>query len=70
MTEPRNIVLNVKGMACEGCASAVQRIVQKADPEAQVAVHLPSGRVVAKTSLDPATLASAVTAGGYLAEPA
>lgn len=70
MTEQRNIVLNVKGMTCEGCAGAVQRIVQKADPQALVAVHLPTGRVVAKTALEPAKLAAAITAGGYAAEPA
>ena len=45
MSDSKNIVLDVKGMTCQGCVNAVTRIVKRADPQAEVKIDLPSGRV-------------------------
>lgn len=70
MSEIREpVVLEVAGMTCEGCVRAVTRIVQKADPGAEVSVDLATGRVNARTTVDPHSLAEAVSRGGYDAVP-
>lgn len=63
------VVLEVAGMTCQGCVNAVTRIVRKADPQASVDVDLPTGRVNAVTTMDPHSLAEAVSRGGYDAVP-
>jgi copper chaperone len=63
------VVLEVTGMTCQGCVNAVTRIVRKADPHAEVDVDLANGRVNALTTVDPHSLADAVSKGGYDAVP-
>ena len=65
MNENKAIVIDVKGMTCEGCVNAVTRIVKRADPQAEVNVDLASGRVDAKSAVAAETLAKAIKAGGY-----
>jgi copper chaperone len=69
MSETKDIVLNVKGMTCQGCVNSVTRIIKKADPAADVRIDLGSGRVEARTSASAAVLAAAVSGGGYEAHP-
>ncbi len=69
MSESKDIVLDVKGMTCQGCVNAVTRIVKRADPQAEVKIDLPTGRVDAKTSAAPEAIAKAITDGGYEARP-
>lgn len=70
MSETHKVVLSVDGMTCEGCASAVKRIVQKADPAAQVDVSLAGKRVEATTTASPDALAQAISKAGYPARAA
>jgi copper chaperone len=57
-------------MTCQGCVNAVTKIVKRKDPDAQVRIDLPSGRVEATTQVDAEQLAAAVSAGGYEARVA
>jgi copper chaperone len=68
MSEGKHIVLNVTGMTCQGCVNSVTRIVKRADPAAQVAIDLPTGRLEATTAASAQTLAQAITAAGYGAQ--
>lgn len=70
MAETHKVVLSVDGMTCEGCANAVKRIVQKADPAAQVDVSLAGKRVEATTTASPDALAQAISKAGYPAKAA
>jgi copper chaperone len=65
MSEPIQVVLNVSGMTCEGCAKAVTRVVRRIDPQASVAVDLASGRVAIQTGVSAAALAAAISKSGY-----
>ena len=69
MSEPTEVVLKVKGMTCQGCVNSVTRIIKKADPSADVRIDLDSGRVAARTLASAASLAAAVSGGGYEAQP-
>lgn len=68
------IVFAVDGMDCGGCARAVERIIQKNAPGAVVTVDLGAKRVEAEIAAQneglAASLAAALTAGGYPARPA
>jgi len=68
MSEGKHIVLNVTGMTCQGCVNSVTRIVKRADPAAEVAIDLPTGRLEATTAASAQTLAQAITAAGYGAQ--
>ena len=70
MSEQKTIVLDVKGMTCQGCVNAVTRILKRKDPDAQVSVDLGGGLVTAQTSAQAVELAAALTAGGYEAKEA
>ncbi len=65
MTEQKTIVLDVKGMTCQGCVNAVTRILKRKDPDALVSVDMGGGLVTAETSAQAIGLAEALTAGGY-----
>jgi copper chaperone len=69
MSQAKDIVLNVKGMTCQGCVNSVTRIIRKSDPSADVKIDLASGRVEAHTLASADVLAAAVTGGGYEAHP-
>ena len=70
MTDSQHIELTVKGMTCQGCVNAVTRVIKRVDPDAIVAIDLPTGRVTATTSASAESLAGAVSAGGYQAHVA
>ena len=62
------IILNVKGMTCQGCVRSVDKIVKRADPQAQVQIDLPTGRLEADTSASAQSLISAINAAGFQAQ--
>jgi copper chaperone len=70
MSESKTVVLSVEGMTCDGCANAVRRVVQKADPAARVAVDLGTKRVEATTTASAEALAQAISKAGYPAQSA
>jgi copper chaperone len=70
MAETHKVILSVDGMTCDGCANAVKRIVQKADPAAVVDVSLDSNRVEATTTASADALAQAISKAGYPAKAA
>ncbi len=70
MSEGNHIVLTVTGMTCQGCVNSVTRIVKRADPAAEVAIDLPTGRLEATTAASAQTLTQAITAAGYGAQVA
>jgi copper chaperone CopZ len=61
------ISLNVEGMSCSGCTNAVRRVLEAAPSVTHVSVELETGRATVRTSstVDPATLISAVEDAGY-----
>jgi copper chaperone len=65
MNEAKPVVLTVTGMTCQGCVNSVTRIVKRADPGAEVAIDLRTGRLDATTAASAQTLAEAITAAGY-----
>jgi copper chaperone len=65
MTEQNTIVLDVKGMTCQGCVNAVTSILKRKDPDALVSVDMGGGLVTAETCAQAIELAEALTAGGY-----
>ena len=70
MSEQKTIVLDVKGMTCQGCVNAVTRVLKRKDPDALVSVDLGGGLVTAETRAQAIELAAALTAGGYQAKVA
>ena len=70
MSEARAIVLTVTGMTCQGCVNSVTRVVKRADPAAEVAIDLPTGRLEARTVASAQAMAEAITAAGYGAKVA
>jgi len=65
MSERKNYLFSVGGMSCGGCASAVQKIVKRIDPEAEVKVDLAGASAVVTTSAAPEILGQALTKAGY-----
>ena len=64
MTSPLH-VFQVSGMSCQHCVRAVTRAVQDVDPDAEVRIDLPAGRVeVQSTEASPA-LQDAIREAGY-----
>lgn len=62
-----DLLMQVEGMTCDGCANAVRRAILRLDPEASVAVDLDHGRVAVTTSAQSLTIAEALTQAGYAA---
>jgi copper chaperone len=60
-----SIILNVKGMSCEGCANAVKKIVARTHPQAQTQVDLGSATVTITGATGASALAEAITKAGY-----
>jgi copper chaperone len=60
-----NQVFDVKGMSCGHCVQAVTGAVRALDPQAQVKVDLPTGKVEVQSQQDRAALASAIREEGY-----
>jgi copper chaperone len=65
MSEQQGYVFSVAGMSCGGCASAVEKIVKRVDPEAQVKVDLATARADVTTQAAPETVSQALTKAGY-----
>ncbi len=70
MTQATSITLDVKGMTCQGCVNSVTKLVKRVDPDAKVAVDLPTGRLEATTQASAAALIEAINAAGYQARAA
>ena len=64
-----NIKLQIDGMHCGGCQSAVHRVLTSVPSVSAVTVDLAAGRasVEAGADVDPARLVSAVEQAGYQA---
>lgn len=62
-----DLLMQVEGMTCDGCASAVRKAILRIDPEAQVAVDLDHGRVAVTTDAQSLTIAEALNQAGYAA---
>ncbi len=69
MSDQQTIILDVKGMTCQGCVNAVTRIIKRQDPQAQVSIDLASGKVEAQSTIASQELAKAISAAGYEAQP-
>ena len=66
MEEPRKeLMMQVDGMTCEGCANAVRRTIQKLDPDAEVQIDLAHGRVTTRTTAQALDVAAAIDRAGY-----
>ena len=65
MDETRDVMMNVDGMTCDGCAETVRKTVQKLDPQAHVMVDLARGQVTATTKADTLEVTAAITKAGY-----
>ena len=61
----KELMMQVDGMTCAGCAEAVRNVVRRLDPEAEVAVDLPHGRMTARTRAQSLEVADALTRAGY-----
>ena len=57
--------LKVTGMTCDGCKSAVERVVQRVPGVVKATVELASGRLVVEGTPDPATIRTAIEKAGY-----
>jgi copper chaperone len=60
-----NQTFQVQGMTCGHCANAVTQAVKSVDPDAEVKVDLPTGKVEVRTGSDPTRIAQAIEEEGY-----
>lgn len=60
-----NQVFNVKGMTCGHCEKAVTQAVRSVDPQAQVNIDRPAGKVEVQTSEPRDAIARAIVEEGY-----
>ncbi|MDP1565384.1 MAG: cation transporter [Polaromonas sp.] len=66
-----NQTFNVQGMTCGHCERAVTQAVKTLDPQAQVTIDRPAGKVDVSSSLSREVIAAAIAEEGYtVAEPA
>jgi copper chaperone len=66
MEEPRKeLLMQVDGMTCQGCVSAVKKTVERLDPTAEVEVDLDHGRVRVVTIAQSVEVAEAINKAGY-----
>lgn len=64
------IIFQVEGMHCEGCATRVRKIVEAKAPGTLARVDLAAGRVTVEGQDIPATIATIISDAGYPARPA
>ena len=62
-----DLLMQVDGMTCDGCAAAVRQAILRLDPDARVAVDLDHGRVAVTTREHGATVVEVLTQAGYTA---
>jgi copper chaperone len=60
-----NQTFQVQGMTCGHCARAVTQAVKSVDPQAEVKVDLPTGKVEVQSDRDHGTLVRAIEEEGY-----
>jgi copper chaperone len=66
MEEPRKeLLMQVNGMTCQGCADSVKETVRKLDAGAEVDVDLEHGRVRVLTTAQSVEVAQAIDRAGY-----
>jgi copper chaperone len=66
MEEPRkDLLMQVEGMTCQGCVTAVTKAIRRLDPSASVDVDLDHGRVHVMTQAQSVDVAQALNQAGY-----
>ncbi len=60
-----NEIFQVQGMTCGHCERAVTRAVKQIDPQAEVKIDRPAGRVEVQTTQPRDALAKAIAEEGY-----
>ena len=60
-----NQTFNVQGMTCGHCEKAVTKAVQSVDPQAQVTIDRPAGKVEVRTTQPREAIAHAIAEEGY-----
>lgn len=60
-----NQSFNVQGMTCGHCERAVTQAVKAVDPQAQVAIDRPSGKVDVQSTQPREAIAQAIAREGY-----
>jgi copper chaperone len=60
-----NQTFNVQGMTCGHCERAVTQAVQSVDPQAQVKIDRPAGKVEVQSSQPREAIARAIAEEGY-----
>jgi len=60
-----NQTFQVQGMSCGHCVNAVTQAVRSVDPQADVKVDLPSGKVEVQSGQDRGAIARAIEEEGY-----
>ena len=66
--ERKELIMQVEGMTCQGCADAVTRAIRRLDPSAEVAVDLDHGRITIRTFAQSLEIADALAKAGYEAK--
>lgn len=60
------LILNVTGMDCAGCMKAVEKAIKRVDPQAEVAIDLPTGVVTIHGSGEErGNFETSITRAGY-----
>jgi len=60
-----NQTFSVQGMTCGHCEMAVKQAVQSVDPQAQVTIDRPAGKVEVVTTQPREAIAQAIAEEGY-----
>jgi copper chaperone len=60
-----NQTFNVQGMTCGHCEKAVTRAIQQVDPQAQVKIDRPAGKVEVQSNAEHEVLTKAIVEEGY-----
>ena len=60
-----NQTFTVQGMTCGHCERAVTRAVQSVDPQAQVSIDRPAGKVEVQSTQPREAIARAIAEEGY-----
>jgi len=63
--DTKDLIMQVKGMTCQGCVNAVTKAVQRLDPGAKVHVDLDHERVSITTRAQSIEVAEAINRAGY-----
>jgi copper chaperone len=62
------LLMEVRGMTCDGCAAAVRRAVQRVDAGAEVDVDREHERIAVRTKAQALDIADAINKAGYEAQ--